>query len=187
MSNITPAPKRDPFGRLDAYRLDAYTVPTKRGAGVVVAAAITAALTTSAAAAAPTTVEPNQTRAISTTLDGAVFPAALARIHRFSALAPGWDGPESVAPSKTATRTARTVLAAFEASVLYVTVSKEPQVAPRSDGGYLFEWHNGTREFYVGCDNDGALDFLEVAPDHEREYLGGPVELSAALGWFLEA
>ena len=27
MSNITPAPKRDPFGRLDAYRLDAYTVP----------------------------------------------------------------------------------------------------------------------------------------------------------------
>ena len=43
------------------------------------------------------------------------------------------------------------------------------------------------RELFVGSDNSGSLDFLEFGPDHEREYQGGPAELTAALRWFLGA
>jgi hypothetical protein len=123
------------------------------------------------------------------------FSRVATRVAKMATLPPGWDGPDSVPPSSAAQRAAHMIVETFASSSLQyqrvarensrtLIVSADPQVAPRADGGYQFEWRHDGRELYVGCDQSGALDFLECSADHEKEFRGDVAALRRALRWF---
>lgn len=111
------------------------------------------------------------------------FSRARARVEQAARLERGWDGENSEAPSPVAHAAAREIISLFERETTGRLVDSEPQVVPRASGGFQFEWRHKDRELLVGFDNGGALEVLEVAPNHEIEFVGTLAQLRESIGW----
>lgn len=117
----------------------------------------------------------------------ALFPNLVARLDWLASLANGWNGPRSLGPSTQAQATARRIVNEFAGAARSQPIESPPQIAPLTEGGFLFEWRHKQRELLVSCDLEGTLEILESAPDHEKEYRATVEELRDALNWLLSA